>query len=449
LTLSGTSTLFDPRNPTIIVAVWSDPYRRRWIAWGALTAVFLLVNVYRLSTAVLAGELMAAFDATGAALGTLHASFFYVYAALQLPAGVLADQVGIRQTATVGTVVMGLGVVAFAFSDTYHVAFVARGLIGLGGSVVFITTLRFCANWFHPTEFATMNGLTLAVAGLGGMFATRPLAVAVAVFGWRLTLLGLGIVGLALAPVVAVLVRNTPTAAGLPDIEGVPAMPTLTLRDVGVNLHIILVDRETVLVGLILFCGTGMNITLFGLWGVPYVVQTYGLSVTRASTYTLLGSAGLFVGPPVIGLFSDRLGQRTPLMVAGGVVYVGAFGVLTLMGTPPLAVVGVVFFVIGTLTGAFGLGYPVVKERHASATSGVATGTVNMAAFTGAAVFPTIMGAILDAYWTGETVAGVRVYTLVGYRIAFAFATTVGAAALGCTMWLHVRKHYQTETPIA
>ncbi|MFW5964750.1 MAG: MFS transporter, partial [Natronomonas sp.] len=126
--------------------LWTDPERRRWLAFGALAATYALVSVYRLSTAVLADELTRAFSVTGAQLGTLHASFFYVYAAMQLPAGVFADRLGSRRTVAVGAVVMSLGGFAFAFADSYVAAFAGRALIGFGGSVLFIAILRFCAN---------------------------------------------------------------------------------------------------------------------------------------------------------------------------------------------------------------------------------------------------------------------------------------------------------------
>jgi fucose permease len=69
------------------VRILHDPLRRRSPIWGTLAVVFLLVSVYRLSTAVLAERLAAAFDASATALGSLHAASFVVYAALQLPAG--------------------------------------------------------------------------------------------------------------------------------------------------------------------------------------------------------------------------------------------------------------------------------------------------------------------------------------------------------------------------
>ncbi|MCL7417872.1 MAG: MFS transporter, partial [Halalkalicoccus sp.] len=89
----------------------SDPTKRRWLAWGALATAFLLVNLHRLSTAVLSGRLSADFSLTAAQLGTLHASFFLVYALVQIPTGVLADRVGPRHVGSAGTALLSLGAV--------------------------------------------------------------------------------------------------------------------------------------------------------------------------------------------------------------------------------------------------------------------------------------------------------------------------------------------------
>lgn len=418
---------------------WTDPRTRRWLVWGALAAAFLLVNLYRLSTAVLAERLMVAFDATGVELGTLHAAFFWIYAVLQLPAGVLVDRLGTRWTAVSGLLVMNVGVVGFALAGAYLPAFAGRALVGLGGSVVYVCILRFGANWFRRDEFATLNGLTIAVAGLGGLLATTPLAIAVAAVGWRRTHVALAAVGLAVLLVVAVVVRDSPGDAGVSAPAGVDRTPDRTLPQVATAAWRVLREPETWALGVVLFCSIGVNATVFGLWGVPYIVQTYGVTVTRASAYTLLGSVGLLVGPPLVGWLSDRTGRRTSVMVAGGALYAAAFGLLALLGDPPLAVVGLVFLGVGGLAGALALAYTVVKERHGRAASGVSTGTVNTFAFLGAAILPTAMGAVLDGFWTGETVGGVRVYTLAGYRVAFGVAAAAGAVALAGSVWLHRR----------
>ena len=194
--------------------------QRRAALWTLLAAGFLFVNFHRTATAVLADSLARTFDATGSQLGLLHASFFYIYAALQLPAGLVVDRYGPRWVGATGLAVLSAGAIWFAWTDTLLAAFLARALIGFGGSVCYIATLRFCANWFRPDEYATMTGYTVAAAGAGGILATTPLALAIDRVGWRLAILATGV---ALVAVLAALLlhrRETRMAGGPTPVTG-------------------------------------------------------------------------------------------------------------------------------------------------------------------------------------------------------------------------------------
>ncbi len=418
---------------------WRDPSRRRWLLWLLLAAVYLLVSLFRLSTAVLSDDLTRAFEMTATELGNLHAAFFYVYAPLQILSGALADRFGARRSAAAGGLTLNAGAVVFGFADGYAAALAGRLLMGVGASVVFIAILRFCANWYRKEEFAAMSGFTVAVSGVGGIAATAPLALLVSALGWRAAVLALASFGLLASAAIYLFVRDSPRDAGLPPVDGVAEPPEVSFSDVLSNLKDIVSRLDTWVIGLVMFCATGVNITVFGLWGVPYIVQVYGSSVVEASYYVLLGSVGFTVGPPAIGRLSDRTGVRKPLMVASGAIYTLAYLVVAVTVDPPLAVVGAAFFVAGFFTGGLVLALTVVKERHSATASGTALGTVNGAAFVGAAVFPTAMGAALDVYWTGETVAGSRVYSEAGYQIAFALAAAAGAVATVTAYYLYLR----------
>ncbi|WP_255192139.1 MFS transporter [Natronobeatus ordinarius] len=417
----------------------SNPRKRRWLAWGALALVFLLVNVHRLSTAVLSERLTAAFDTSAAQLGTLHAAFFVVYALVQIPTGVVADRIGPRHVGSAGAVVLSVGAVGFALSDGYLGAFLSRGLIGLGSGVIFISILRFCANWYRADEFGTMTGLTAGVAGLGAILATTPLALTVAAVGWRPTVLGLAAVGLVAAVGVAVLARSSPADAGLEPIEGVPEQPSVTFAETAGHLRTLAGDLEQWLLSIVFFAGMGALLTLLGLWGVPYLVVVYDLDVTTASYFTLLGSVGLLVGPPTIGWLSDRLERRLAPMAVGLALFTVSLAVVPVFGRPPLPVVAVAYFASGFLVGAAVLSLTVVKERYPPAASGVATATVNTAGFVGAAIFPALMGLALDTYRTGDVVGGTVAYTEFGYRVAFAIVAGAVAVSFCCSLWLLAR----------
>jgi sugar phosphate permease len=422
--------------------------RWRWLLWALLASGFLLVNFHRTSTAVISGPLASTFDTTGTELGFLHASFFYIYAALQLPAGLLVDRYGSRNVAVGGLIVMSTGALGFAFSPSFAVAFATRALVGLGGAVLYTATLRFLANWYRPDEFATMTGWTIAAAGLGGVLATTPLAIAIDATDWRVSLGAAAVAGFALMIAVFLFVRDRPSDGGFDPIDGVsPPEGMPEAATVLANTRAILAERETWLMGALLFFTIGANFTVLGLWGVPYLVDLYGVGVGTASGYVLLGNLGLLTGSPVLGTLSDRFGSRTPLIVASVVVFVLAYGLVFLTVRPPLVVFGVTLFVAQFVGGGTLLSYTVAKERHAASASATVTGVVNGMGWFGAAVFPAVMGAVLDAYWTGELVDGARSYTAAGYRVAFGIVVAAGLVALVCAVWLHLRVHREEARP--
>ena len=418
----------------------TDPTKRRWLGWGSLAVVFLLVNVHRLSTAVLSEELIAAFSITASQLGTLHASFFLIYALVQIPTGIVADRYGARYVGAGGAVVLSAGAVGFTLSNGYLAAFLSRAVIGLGSGVIFIATLRFCASWFRVDEFATMAGMTTGIAGLGAILATVPLAVAIGWAGWRPTVLILAAVGFVAAGGVFALVRRSPDDAGLDPIENVPVQRSITLRETGAYLRALFADVDQWLLSVVFFSANGTILTVIGMWGVPYLVVVYGLDVTTASYFTLLGAIGILVGGPTIGRLSDRIGNRFAPLIAGLGLFALTLSVIPAVGDPPLVAVGGVFFIVGLSMGFVMLSLPIIKEKYPPDASGVATATVNGAGFLGGAVLPTSMGLVLDGYRTGEVVSGAVVYTELGYRIAFSVTTVAVALAFGCAVWLSVRE---------
>lgn len=429
------------------MTVWADPYRRRWIGWILLTSIFIIGSFHRVSTTVIADELMRAFTTTGAQLGLLHASFFYIYAALQLPAGALIDRAGVSKIAIAGALVMSLGAVIFAVSGTFTIGFLGRAFIGLGSSVIYLTVLRYCANWYRSDEIATMNGLTIAGSGFGALLAATPFAFVVGHLGWRDSIASIGVIGILIAGLIYVIVNDTPRSAGFEPIEGVTASAGVSLVTLRKNAEAVLRDTGTWLLGLILFFGLGVSFTVLGLWAVPYFVHSYGVTVQQASNYLFIAQIGFLLGPPAFGWLSDRIHQRTYLIILATVIFTVSYAVLAATGVPPLVVAGGLLFLVQLMNGGFALTYIVAKERHPAEASATAMGAINSVGWLGAAVYPAILGAVLDVFWAGETVAGARVYTLVGYRAAFAIATVSGLLILGCAIAIHRNDRLRPNNP--
>ena len=99
--------------------------------FGLALAGYVLSFVHRTAPAAIAGELTAAFSISSAVLGTLAATYFYVYTLLQIPVGVLADTLGPRRILTWGGAIAAAGSLLFALAPSWEVAAVGRTLVAV------------------------------------------------------------------------------------------------------------------------------------------------------------------------------------------------------------------------------------------------------------------------------------------------------------------------------
>jgi len=122
--------------------------RLRWIGYGLLVTGFVLAFFHRNSPAAMADVLVADWHAGPALLGTVAASYFWVYTLMQVPTGILVDQFGPRRIVAPGMALAGIGTLAFAMAPDAGWGAAARMLIGFGVSFPFISLMKFTAVWF-------------------------------------------------------------------------------------------------------------------------------------------------------------------------------------------------------------------------------------------------------------------------------------------------------------
>ncbi len=191
----------------------------RWVCLVTFWLVYFFVYFDRVAPAVVAPELVKAFNISAASLGLLSAAYFYPYAAMQIPSGVLSDFLGPRLAVTIFFIIAGIGTAMFGLAQSYDWAMVGRVMMGIGVAVVYIPIMKIQAQWFRNYEFATLTGILLTVGNIGGFGAAAPLAAFVAVTGWREAFYYLGAITVVLAGLTYLLVRNRPQDMGLPTVE--------------------------------------------------------------------------------------------------------------------------------------------------------------------------------------------------------------------------------------
>jgi MFS family permease len=381
--------------------------------WGIPAFIFLVAFFHRVAPGVVAKELMESFQATGTLIGLLSAAYFYIYAALMIPAGLLVDAFGPRRVVAVGGSVMGVGTLVMGAAISTGTLFVGRLLVGLGASVIFVGALKVAALWFPPRRFATLSGFTATMGMLGSLAATVPLAMVAGAVGWRWSFHLVGFLTLLASGLCWAIVRDHP-----PDLE-----VAASSQDVGQVLSgawQVVRNPYTWPPFVTFFCFYSATANLM-LWVVPYLRDVYDLSTRWASVYATAPSLALLISAPLTGYLSDHVlaRRRLPyLALSWGFLGLWALFALTL-GTLPLWGVYGLFFAMGLLGAAFVLTWPVGREVNPPRLAGLSVAVVNLGGFLGAALTQGAIGAVLDSRWTGATAGGARVYPLESYQAAF------------------------------
>ncbi|MBW8077156.1 MAG: MFS transporter [Gallionella sp.] len=410
----------------------TDIHRRmrtlRWTSYTLVAVCYVLAYFHRMAPAAIATDLQRSFSASGAALGSLAAAYFYTYTVMQIPVGVMADTLGIRKIVAIGAALAGVGSLVFGMADTLATATLGRVLVGLGVSSMFISLMKLNSVWFHDRHFGTVGGMSLLLGNMGSVLAATPLVWAVSYTSWRNVFVAVGLFSLLLSVLVWLLVRNHPGEAGLPsmrELEGMPAHP----RHDGHwfdGLRTVIKNRAS-WPGFWPNLGVGGSLFAFaGLWGVPYLRDVYGMSRHVAANHTMLLLFCFAVGALLSGMLSDRLGKRLPVIIGGISLYVLCWLPIVLAWHLNIALSYLQFALMGLGASGFTLTWASAKEVNPPALSGMATSVVNTGTFLGAAILQPLVGWAVDQHWDGHLLNGARVYSEQNYQtglgIMFAFA---------------------------
>ncbi|MBF0326357.1 MAG: MFS transporter [Alphaproteobacteria bacterium] len=391
-----------------------------WAMWALGAGYYCYGFFQRVAPAVMVDQMMAEFQVGAAIAGMLSGLYFYTYAPMQIPIGLLLDRFGPRRMLAVFAAFSCVGSALFASADSVTAAYVGRGLVGVGAAVTWVGALKLASLWFPADRFAMITGLTLAMGMAGAVGAQAPLAAAVASVGWRGTMWGAAVVAGLLALVLALFVRDGPN--GRRSAAGAPS-----LLD---GLRRVLALGQTWLLGLYSLTMAAPMLSFAGLWGVPFLMQVHGTSRAEAAFTTSAMLVSWGIGSPLTGWISDRMGRRKPALVAAaGLSLVFTIAALYLPGLPMLVRQGLLCL-LGMASSGFVLSFATGRENVPVWASGAALGVINTASMSSGAIFQPLIGWLLDLRWEGMVIAGSRVYGADAWEMALATLPACQAVAL-------------------
>ena len=372
-------------------ASWRHPVLP-WIIWIIGASFFFYDYINQVIPGIIGPSLMQAFQVPAAALGTLSAYYFYSYAVMQIPVGLIVDHYGPHRPLVIAAVLAAGGNLLLAQAGSFGAVEIYRLLVGFGAAFSYVGVLKIISNWFPAQRFATLAGLTNTLGMIGAIVGTRLFAGVVAQVGWRGSLVTTGILGAVLAVLILLVVRDHPRGAEVwherPDQER-------GLTKIRHDLKHVLGMSQFWIVGVYI---TTMNITFTAVgavWGPSRIQEIYGINeVQAAGVISMLFMGGIF-GAIFFGSFSDWLRRRKlPMLMASGSALVVM--VVFMYGPKlPLAAAYVMMFLQGFACNGLILGYSVAHDIRPPGSAGAAEGFVNTVCAGGTAIFLPIMGWLL------------------------------------------------------
>lgn len=366
---------------------------RAWVAWAAGTLTYLVAIFHRGSLGV-AGTMAAdrlGIDAT--LLSLFSAVQLGVFAATQVPVGLLVDRYGPRRLLTLSLTVMAGGQAMVAGGTSFAAVLAGRALLGCGDAMVMLSVLRLIAAWFPAARAPVLAQVTVVVGTAGGLAAAPPLSAALRAFGWGPVFFSVALATSCLIVAVWLGVRDAP-----PDAlrSGKSGSPGETLRAALAEAW----RQPTTRVGLWLMFTVHFPVQVFVLlWGFPFLTQGQGLSATTASYVTAVPLVVTMALGPVFGVISGRRPHwRIPLVL----VIVGATSVmwgLVLLwpgAHTPLPVLFLLAIVLGLGNPAAVFGLDIARSGSPMHRVGAATGIANIGGYTAALLAMMLIGVTLD-----------------------------------------------------
>ena len=380
------------------------------------------------------------FGGSAAVLSSLAVVQLIVYAAAQIPVGVLIDRYGPRVLMITGTAFMVTGQITLALAPDITIAIMGRILVGAGDATIFISMIRLISSWFSGRMVPLLSQWMGNIGQLGQVLSAVPLAWLLHTSGWTTAFLSAASVAVVALIVVIIFVQDRP-----PDVAEHARANSLRMALTQLRHSF---RRPGTQLGFWSHYVSQSSGTVFSLlWGYPFMVFGLGYEPAfAAAMLTVLVGTGVIFGP-ILGLLTARHPLRRSNIVLGIVAGIGTAWAIVLLwpGVPPFWTIVLLLVVLGIGGPGSLIGFDFARTFNPQRSLGSANGVVNVGGFTASFVMMYLIGLLLDLQ-DGWRVAGGEpsdLYALDSFRLAFAVQYIV--VGIGIGFLLHARRRTRRQ----
>jgi predicted MFS family arabinose efflux permease len=390
--------------------------------WLLPLSFFTYQFILRLWPSLMMQPIMEQFHIDATSFGLLASVYYYGYALMQIPIAMLLDRYGPRPVLFTCALLCGGATLIFSTTHQWHMALLSRFLVGVGSAVGFLGTSKVVSQWFGRDQYSRMIGFTFTIGLMGAIYGGKPVSLLVERLGWEKVAFTLAFVSLSMGTLTYLFLRSPAQPSH--------ASPSFSLR-----------DTKSLLSSPFLWILALANLLMVGslegfadVWGVNYLMTAYGLSKGDAAQLISFIFVGMLFGGPLLALWSQKMGLY-PVITLCGLGMAGAFCFLLFFkGAVNGVGLAALFFSIGLMCCyqvlVFGAGCDLVSPSLL----GVTVGFLNCINMLGGSFFHTIIGFLMDTFWTGHMNGGIRQYTPQSYThalLVIPVCALIGAAMIG------------------
>ncbi|HEX7936434.1 MAG TPA: MFS transporter [Paraburkholderia sp.] len=168
----------------------------RWWVAGLMWAAIAINYIDRTVLSAAAPRIQSEFHLDAIQMGIVLSAFFWSYALLQLPAGLLADRFGQKKVLGLAVLWWSLATALTGIASGFRSLVGLRIALGVGEAGAYPSNAGIATRWFPRRERATVAGIFDSGSKLGGAIALPLIAWMLAAFDWKMTFALTGALGL-------------------------------------------------------------------------------------------------------------------------------------------------------------------------------------------------------------------------------------------------------------
>ncbi len=395
-----------------------------WLVWIAAVIFYLYEYLVRVAPSVMEQELEQVFQATPAALAGALGAYYFIYAPVQLLAGVLLDKFGGRRVLIPASLMVVLGCLCIILpSVKLSTLATGRFFMGFGSGFGFIGVMYLAAVWFHPEKLALISGLTTSLGILGALIGQMPLANLTDIVGWQATWIYIALAGVIVSLILVMFVPKTPVWEQK-KLES--HNEDFSAKHLITGLITVCKNKQTWIIGFVA-CSLYTPFVVFGdLWGVQYVRLIANVSKSDAACVVGMMYIGWLVGSPLAGYIADKMCCRRKLLIFGCLMSSIILGVIFLLPVTSPFILALLLFICGIISSPEVVCFVCSLHANPAFAKGSAIAMVNMIVMLVGGIFQPIVGWLINMHNGVYDINSFRaamlllpILTLVGFFSAF------------------------------